>query len=113
MSLVEAARRVAEALPQHRAAHDANRQLEPAVVGALREGNFGNALVPTVLGGAELDPADYVATIEALAAGDAATGWVAMTASTSAMLAAYLSRATATSMWTQQGSPLLAGVFAP
>ena len=112
MSLVEAARRLAVDLPSHRTAHDAARQLEPAVVGALREGRFLDCLLPSVLGGAELEPAEYIETLEALARGDSATGWVAMTASTSAMLGAYLSRATAHALWSA-GSPLIAGVFAP
>jgi alkylation response protein AidB-like acyl-CoA dehydrogenase len=112
MSLVEAARRLAAELPSHREAHDARKQLDLAVVGALRDGGFTNCLLPHLLGGAELEPVEYIGVIEALASGDAATGWVAMTASTSAMLGAYLSRATANALWTNS-APLLAGVFAP
>ena len=97
-------------LQTRRASHDANKQLDPAVVGVLREG-YANALLPSLLGGAELDPADYIQMLEALAEGDAATGWVAMTSSTSAMLAAYLPRATANLLWSN--NLLLAGVFAP
>lgn len=99
-------------LATHRASHDTNKQLDPAVVGLLREHAFHASLVPHLLGGAELEPAAYVEVLEALAEGDAATGWVAMTASTSALLGAYLPRATATLLWTA-GTPLFAGVFAP
>ena len=101
-----------EDLSKRRAAHDAAKQLEPAVVGMLREHGFHNSLVPHLLGGAELEPAEYIQVLEALARGDSATGWVTMTASTSALLGAYLPRTTANLLWAS-GSPMLAGVFAP
>ncbi len=101
-----------EDLEQRRASHDAAKQLEPSVVGMLREHGFSNSLLPALLGGAELEPAEYIQVLEALARGDAATGWVTMTSSTSAMLAAYLPRTTASLLW-GNSSPLLAGVFAP
>ncbi len=112
MTLAAAARGLVAELATHRASHDAHKQLDPAVVGLLRERGFLGCLVPHLLGGAELPPADYVAVLEALAEGDAATGWVTMTASTSAMLGAYLPCTTATALW-GSGTPLVAGVFAP
>ncbi|MEO8846427.1 MAG: acyl-CoA dehydrogenase family protein, partial [Kofleriaceae bacterium] len=101
-----------EELSKHRAAHDAAKQLAPAVVGILREHRFHNSLLPHLLGGAELEPAEYIQVLEALARGDSATGWVTMTSSTSAMLGAYLPRATASLLW-GNAAPMLAGVFAP
>jgi alkylation response protein AidB-like acyl-CoA dehydrogenase len=98
-------------LQTRRPAHDAAKQLDPAVVGMLRERGFSNSLVPNLLGGAELEPAEYIAVLEGLAEGDAATGWVTMTSSTSAMLSAYLPRTTANLLWSN--NLLLAGVFAP
>jgi indole-3-acetate monooxygenase len=112
MSLVEVARQLAEDLHGRRATHDAARQLVPAVVGALRDGGILRCLVPHVLGGAELEPAEYVEVLETLARGDAATAWVAMTASTSALLGAYLPRTTSAQLWSA-GAPFIAGVFAP
>ena len=112
MSLVERARMLAVDLRVHRAAHDANRQLEPAVVTALRDGGFLASLLPAELGGSELAPESYVQVLEALAIGDSATAWCVMTASTSTLLAAYLPRATAEAIWTAP-SKFLAGVFAP
>jgi hypothetical protein len=98
-----------EDLSKRRAAHDAAKQLEPAVVGMLREHGFQNSLLPHLLGGAELEPAEYIQVLEALARGDAATGWVTMTSSTSAMLGAYLPRTTANLLWSS-ATPMLAGV---
>jgi alkylation response protein AidB-like acyl-CoA dehydrogenase len=110
--MLEVAKALAVDLPQHREAHDRERRLAAPVVGAMRERGLLGCLVPTLLGGAELEPAQYVLVLEALARGDAATGWVAMTATTSAMLGAYLPRATADRLWTS-GTPFLGGVFAP
>jgi alkylation response protein AidB-like acyl-CoA dehydrogenase len=112
MSLLERARALAATLPPHRAAHDASKELDPAVIRALREDGFLSCLVPKEIGGAELEPSDYVEMLEALAHGDSATAWCVMTASTSSLLTAYLPRDVATSMWSS-GSPFLAGVFAP
>ncbi|HET9988825.1 MAG TPA: acyl-CoA dehydrogenase family protein [Kofleriaceae bacterium] len=99
-------------LAAHRGSHDANKQLDPDVVGMLREQAWHASLVPHLLGGAELEPAAYVELLEAIASGDSATGWVTMTASTSALLGAYLPRAAATALFAT-GAPLMAGVFAP
>jgi indole-3-acetate monooxygenase len=110
--VIEVARRLAAELPQHREAHDRHRQLAPAVIGALRESGVLGCLVPNLLGGAELPPSDYVQVLEALARGDAATAWVVMTATTTALLGAYLPRATADRLWSS-GTPLFSGIFAP
>lgn len=110
--LAAAARGLVAELLGYRGEHDGKKQLAPGVVGLLRDHGFLGCLLPSVLGGAELEPAEYVATLEALAEGDSATGWVAMTASTSTMLAAYLPRTTAALLW-GSGTPLIAGVFAP
>ncbi|MFT3694950.1 MAG: hypothetical protein QM831_17500 [Kofleriaceae bacterium] len=100
-----------EELVGRRASHDRAKQLEPTVVGVLRE-RYISALVPEVIGGAEKTPAEYVAMLEAIAESDSASGWVTMTASTSAMLSAYLPRTTADLLW-KTGTPMMAGVFAP
>ncbi|HEX7701529.1 MAG TPA: acyl-CoA dehydrogenase family protein [Kofleriaceae bacterium] len=110
--MLAAARAQIHDLSKRRAAHDAAKQLQPAVVGMLREHGFQNCLLPHLLGGAELEPAEYIQVLETLARGDAATGWVTMTSSTSAMLGAYLPRTTANLLWAS-GAPMLAGVFAP
>ena len=110
--LIDVARELARELPQHRDAHDLDRQLTPAVIGALRERGLLGCLVPHLLGGAELRPSEYVQVLEALARGDSATAWVVMTATTTALLGVYLPRATADRLWAS-GTPLFAGIFAP
>ncbi len=110
--MIDVARELARELPQHREAHDRDRQLAPSVIGALRERGLLGCLVPHLLGGAELRPSEYVQVLEALARGDTATAWVVMTATTTALLGAYLPRATADRLWAS-GTPLFAGIFAP
>lgn len=113
-SLIERARALAPELSRHRAAHDAERQLAAPVLARLHEAGLLSALVPRELGGHELDPADYVMLLETLAAGDSATAWCVMTASTSTLIAPYLARETAAELWTAgKRAPFLAGIFAP
>lgn len=111
-NLVAAARALAGELPLHRRAHDRDRCLASEVVASLRAAEILGALVPRELGGAELSPVEYIELLESLAAGDSATAWCVMTASTSTLLAAYLPRPTAESLW-QGPPPFVAGVFAP
>jgi indole-3-acetate monooxygenase len=71
------------------------------------------SLLPEELGGHAVAPSTYVAMIAELAAGDAASAWCTMTASTSTLLAAYLDRAAAAEIWSAAPTPFMAGVFAP
>lgn len=99
-------------LPAHTATHEEHKRLALPVVGALVGNGLLDLLLPAELGGSEVTPADYVAVLETLAAGDAATAWCVMTASTSTLLASYLPREGALQIW--NGTPqFLAGVFAP
>jgi alkylation response protein AidB-like acyl-CoA dehydrogenase len=112
--LVERARSLGPDLASRRASHDAAHRLDDAVVASLRDAGLFGALVPRELGGHELTPTEYVAMLETLAIGDSATAWCVMTASTSTLLAAYLPRATADTIWSPTGpAPFLAGIFAP
>ncbi len=112
MSILARAHTLASELPARRAAHDAAKQLDPSVIDALRDGGFLASLLPSEIGGSELPPATYIAMLEALATGDAATAWCVMTASTSALLAPYLARPVAAAIWSGR-TPFLASVFAP
>lgn len=113
MTLLDRTRAIANDLAVHRAAHDREKQLAPAVVAALRESGLLGVLAPTELGGHALAPADYVDVLEALAAGDSATAWCVMTCSTSTLLAPYLPRAAAEAAWSRTPQPFIAGIFAP
>ena len=104
---------LAARLPALAATHEAERRLSADVVDALRAGGFLRVLLPRELGGLELDAPAYVDVLATLAAGDAATAWCVMTASTSTMLAGYLERGAAEAIWRGEPTPFLSGVFAP
>ncbi|MEZ4403584.1 MAG: hypothetical protein R3B06_26405 [Kofleriaceae bacterium] len=113
-ALIARARALGPSLAAHTDAHVAARQLAPEVVAALRDDAYLRMLLPRAVGGLAITPAAYLDVLAALAAGDAATAWVVMTASTSTLLAAYLPRPSAEAIWPAAGpTPLLAGVFAP
>jgi alkylation response protein AidB-like acyl-CoA dehydrogenase len=112
--LIERARAMIPELAAMRARHDTAKCLDSQVVERLQREGFFGALVPRELGGHELAPVEYVAVLEALAIGDSASAWCVMTASTSTLLAAYLSQATAREIWSaDRVAPVFAGVFAP
>ena len=111
--LLTRAHQLAARLPAVAADHEAARRLSPDVVDALRTDGFLQVLLPRELGGLELDAPTYVDVLAALAAGDAATAWCVMTASTSTLLAGYLERPAAEALWAGARPPWLAGVFAP
>ena len=112
-SILERVRALAPELTHHRASHDEHRRLDAEVVAALQAADVFAALVPRELGGAELAPVEYLELLETLAAGDSATAWCVMTASTSTLLAGYLPRATAEQLWSGTPAPFFAGIFAP
>jgi alkylation response protein AidB-like acyl-CoA dehydrogenase len=91
---------------------EAARTLPADVVDALVREGFMRLCVPRSLGGPELHPADLLATLEALAAGDASAGWCAMIASTSSVLSAYLPPDSAKLVYGAE-SAVSGGVFAP
>lgn len=89
--LLTRAHQLAARLPAVAADHEAaRRRPSPDVVDALRADGFLQVLLPRAqLGGLELDAPTYVDVLAALAAGDAATAWCVMTASTSTLLAGH------------------------
>ncbi len=75
------------------------RKLTPAVVTALKEGNFFRMLQPKSIGGLEMKPSDFSQVTEAIAAADGSTGWVTCQSNGCSMTAAYLDPAVAREMF--------------
>jgi indole-3-acetate monooxygenase len=113
MDLLSRVRELAATLPAHADEHEAARRLSATVVERLRSGGLLQVLLARELGGLELDAPTYVEVLSALAAGDGATAWCVMTASTSTLLAGYLDRAATEEIWGGPRPPFLSGVFAP
>jgi len=65
----------------------------------LHDSGLFRLLLPQALGGAELEPALFMQTIEAVAQGDASTAWCLCQACGSSMSAAYLEPSTAREMF--------------
>lgn len=66
------------------------RELTPAIVTALKEGNFFRMLQPRSIGGMELKPSDFARVTEAISAADGSTAWVVCQSNGCSMSAAYL-----------------------
>ncbi len=112
MNIVAAAREIAPAIASRAADTEAQRRLPADLAADLAAAGLFRMAVPRRLGGAEASPAEIIAALEILGAADAATGWCAMIAGTTALSAAYLH-----DPWSAEvfGNPMTisGGVFAP
>jgi alkylation response protein AidB-like acyl-CoA dehydrogenase len=111
-SLAERARSLAPVLREHRRSIERERRLPEGVVRSLVELDILRGLAPRSVGAPELSPHEMIATLEALAEGDAAAGWIAMVATTTSLAGGYLSALGAREIF---GDPsrIACGVFAP
>ena len=91
------------------------RRLSDGTLAAIRATGVLDGLVPRALRGTttELTATGWLAALEGLATIDPAAGWVAMTASTSTLLAPYIAREIGAQIWGGDAAPIMAGVFAP
>ncbi len=112
LAQLDAARALAPLLTAHSDEGERSRRLAREVVEALVAGGFFRMLVPSSLGGAESDPATFVATVEELARRDAAAGWCIAACATSGMVAAYMDDAAAHDVFGGEAS-VSGGAFAP
>jgi indole-3-acetate monooxygenase len=92
--------------------NERKRELDEETVESLRATGIFEALVPADLGGGEIEPAELIATVDAISAADGSAGWCAGVGATAGLAAAYLPGDAATRLF---GSPpgIAAGVFAP
>jgi indole-3-acetate monooxygenase len=71
---------------------EAGRELPPDLVDALHEARLYRMLVPRSLGGEEISPIDFMATVEELAKADASTAWCIAQTSVCSTIAKSLRR---------------------
>ena len=88
------------------------RRLPPDLVAAMAEAGLFRLCVPAAVGGGEVDATTLVAVLEELGRADGAAGWCAMIAATSGVVAAYLPRAVAETIY-GPAAAITGGVFAP
>jgi len=84
-------------------------RLPPALLSALHEARMFRLLLPKWLGGGQLDPASFVAVMEALAAVDASTAWCVCQAAGCSIAAGYLDRDAAAQVFGSSRSVLAWG----
>ena len=112
MTLLAAARDLAPGIAARAAEIEAARRLPADLAADMAAAGLFRMAVPKGLGGAEAPPAEIFAVLETLGAADAATGWCAMIAGTTALSSAWLPAPHAAEVF---GNPLgiSGGVFAP
>jgi alkylation response protein AidB-like acyl-CoA dehydrogenase len=110
--LIATARAIAPAIAARAEEIERARRLPADLARTIAEAGLFRMMVPSSLGGHELEPAASMHVIEEIARADASVGWCVMIAATSAMKAAYLPPAVAKEVY---GDPLTiaGGVFAP
>jgi len=113
MNVQERAEAWVEELREQAPAIEAGRRVPQELSDRLGADGFYRMLVPESLGGAEVHPRTFAATLSTLARGDGATGWLAMTGSTTGLLTAYLPEEGARAVLEGPSHAALAGVFAP
>jgi alkylation response protein AidB-like acyl-CoA dehydrogenase len=111
-SPLQAAQRIAPQAAQLAVQIERERALPPELLDEMRDARLCSLCLPSSLGGGEVEPAEMVMALEALAQGDGASAWCAMVASTCGLLGAYLPRQQAELIF-DGGRSIVGGVFAP
>ncbi|WP_426169869.1 acyl-CoA dehydrogenase family protein [Sandarakinorhabdus sp. DWP1-3-1] len=112
MSLLDAARDLAPTIAARAADTEDGRRLPADLAADMAAAGLFRMAVPKRLGGAEATPAEIIATLEILGAADAATGWCAMIAGTTALSAAWLPDPWSVEVF-GDAATISGGVFAP
>lgn len=94
-SILSATQSLAPLIAESRPAIEAERQLPPPLVDALRELGAFRLAVPRAYGGLELDPMIQVRVVEELSRMDGSVGWCAMISTAGSFGAAFLDPAVA------------------
>jgi indole-3-acetate monooxygenase len=113
-SMIERLRQHSALFLDRAVANERAGRLEAEVLQALIDVGAIHAMVPTSLGGSELDAIDTLRVIESLAEVDASTAWVTMaTGFCTAAAAAYLPDSAVQRIFQPQRSGVIAGAGAP
>jgi indole-3-acetate monooxygenase len=89
-TLIRAARELAPTIDAVRQDIERQRELPPGLVDAMGAAGMFSLLLPTSLGGSELNVVDYVRVVEELSRIDGSVGWCATVASALSFFAACL-----------------------
>ena len=108
----QTARALAPAIAARAAEIEAARRLPADIAASLAAAGLFRLTIPKSLAGLESTPAEFFETLEILGAADAATGWCAMIANTTALGSAWLAEPHATAIFADP-HVITGGVFAP
>jgi alkylation response protein AidB-like acyl-CoA dehydrogenase len=92
---------------------EAARRVPVDIITDMRSRGMFLQCVPRALGGREAHPLETLRMIEEIAKGDGSTAWVAMVASTTALLSGYLDDHWATAIYGTDPNVITAGATAP
>src|SRR6202158_6236778 len=109
---IAAARRLAAGVCEHADDLERGRRLPRELVQAFANAGLFRMCVPRQLGGAEVDAATMVQTIEAVSHADGSAGWCVMIGATSGVMAAHLPDAIAREIYGTDPPPAAGGVVA-
>ena len=109
---IAAARRLAAGVREHADDIERGRRLPRELVQAFANAGLFRMCVPRQLGGAEVDAATMVQTIEAVSHADGSAGWCVMIGATSGVMAAYLPDAIAREIYGTDPHAVSGGVLA-
>jgi alkylation response protein AidB-like acyl-CoA dehydrogenase len=111
--LVAAARGLVPAIRANVERIEQERRLPDELVQALAESGIPRMLVPTSLGGGEVDPITQMEVLEALAYADGSVGWVASIASGTAWATSFLRPEVATELLRDPGAIIVGSFGSP
>jgi alkylation response protein AidB-like acyl-CoA dehydrogenase len=112
MTPIEAARALQTEVRARAPEIEQARRLPADLAATLAKSGLFRMMAPSVYGGGQASPVDYVRTVEAMAEADASTGWCVMIAATTGLLTAYLPEDHARAIMADPDT-ITGGVFAP
>jgi alkylation response protein AidB-like acyl-CoA dehydrogenase len=92
---LQALRRLAPLIAEHRGDFDRNRQVPEAVFNALADAGLFRLWLPEALGGPELSPVQFMRVVEAASALDGSVGWLVGNGGGMSRIGGYLPAAVA------------------
>ena len=100
---IAAARALAPVIREAAAAIERDRRVPLDLIDRLRDAGLFHMLIPTTLGGAQIDPIVAARAVEEIAAADASAGWVLMLAMQSNAFAGFMEERYALEVWGNGG----------
>jgi alkylation response protein AidB-like acyl-CoA dehydrogenase len=101
-------RRVGPLIAQSADAIERDRRMPPALLDTMHDAGLFRLLLPREFGGGELSPSDFSRVIEEIAKYDASVAWVNCQGNGCAMVAAFMARDAAKTMWNDDRRAVLA-----